>query len=44
VLEKEAKNSQLLSVAMLTKDVHIWPDFHGNRSPLADNTLTGMVK
>jgi len=27
----------------LTRDIHIWPDFHGNRSPLADPTLTGMV-
>lgn len=21
----------------------MWPDFHGNRSPLADPTLKGMV-
>lgn len=27
----------------LTRDLHIWPDFHGNRSPLADATLRGMV-
>ncbi|XP_075688816.1 FGGY carbohydrate kinase domain-containing protein [Rhinoderma darwinii] len=27
----------------LTNDLHVWPDFHGNRSPLADLTLKGMV-
>lgn len=26
----------------LTRDLHIWPDFHGNRL-LADPTLKGMV-
>ncbi|KAM4023241.1 FGGY carbohydrate kinase domain-containing protein isoform 2-T2 [Anomaloglossus baeobatrachus] len=28
---------------LLTGDLHVWPDFHGNRSPLADLTLKGMV-
>lgn len=27
----------------LTKDIHVWPDFHGNRSPLADPNIKGMV-
>jgi len=27
----------------LTKDFHIWPDFHGNRSPLANPSLKGMI-
>ena len=31
-------------IAHLTKDLHVWPDFHGNRSPLADPTLKGMVR
>lgn len=31
------------SVSSLTKDIHVWPDFHGNRSPLADPNLKGMV-
>lgn len=27
----------------LTKDLHILPDFHGNRSPLADPDMKGMI-
>ncbi|KAF6203914.1 hypothetical protein GE061_002252 [Apolygus lucorum] len=34
---------QKIPVDLLTKDVHVWPDFHGNRSPIADPTLKGMV-
>uniref|UniRef100_A0A3P9KMZ9 FGGY carbohydrate kinase domain-containing protein n=1 Tax=Oryzias latipes TaxID=8090 RepID=A0A3P9KMZ9_ORYLA len=30
-------------VDLLTSSLHVWPDFHGNRSPLADPTLKGMV-
>ena len=29
--------------AALTRDLHVYPDFHGNRSPRADATLRGMV-
>uniref|UniRef100_A0A182J1G4 Carbohydrate kinase FGGY N-terminal domain-containing protein n=1 Tax=Anopheles atroparvus TaxID=41427 RepID=A0A182J1G4_ANOAO len=32
-----------LSLHRLTNDLHIWPDFHGNRSPLADPNLKGMI-
>lgn len=28
----------------LTAGLHIWPDFHGNRSPLADQTSRGSVR
>lgn len=27
----------------LTKEIHVWPDFHGNRSPLSDPQMRGMV-
>ncbi|VEN62264.1 unnamed protein product [Callosobruchus maculatus] len=42
VLEKLADQRQLKSVAFLTKDYHVYPDFHGNRSPIADPSLKGM--
>lgn len=29
--------------AALTRDLHVFPDFHGNRSPRADPSLRGMV-
>ncbi|XP_049858040.1 FGGY carbohydrate kinase domain-containing protein isoform X1 [Schistocerca gregaria] len=43
LLEKMAQKQELKSVAMLTCNVHMWPDFHGNRSPLADPSLQGMI-
>ncbi|CED83400.1 Ribulose kinase and related carbohydrate kinases [Phaffia rhodozyma] len=27
----------------LTKDLHLYPDLHGNRSPLADNRMRGSI-
>ncbi|XP_055531896.1 FGGY carbohydrate kinase domain-containing protein [Wyeomyia smithii] len=38
-----AERKGLQSVHRLTSSIHIWPDFHGNRSPLADPNLKGMV-
>lgn len=32
------------NVAELTHDFHVWPDYHGNRSPLADPKMRGMVR
>ena len=37
------KKEAVKSVTELTTDLHIWPDFHGNRSPLPHLTLRGMV-
>ncbi|XP_030385094.1 FGGY carbohydrate kinase domain-containing protein [Scaptodrosophila lebanonensis] len=33
----------LSEVCHLTEDIHVWPDLHGNRSPIADPTLRGMI-
>lgn len=38
-----AKRNNLESIAFLTKDFHVYPDFHGNRSPIADPSIKGMV-
>lgn len=38
-----AKAQGLSDVGFLTKDLHVWPDFHGNRSPLADPNMRGMI-
>ena len=43
VLEEVRRGRNLGNVSMLTRDLHIWPDFHGNRSPVADPTLKGSV-
>lgn len=40
-LEEMAKD--LRNPDELTTGLHVWPDFHGNRSPLADQSLKGMV-
>ncbi|XP_033112596.1 FGGY carbohydrate kinase domain-containing protein-like [Anneissia japonica] len=43
LLVSMATDQGLESIAHLTLDVHVWPDFHGNRSPLADSSLKGMI-
>ncbi|XP_001601900.1 FGGY carbohydrate kinase domain-containing protein [Nasonia vitripennis] len=43
LLSSMASKKKLSDIAYLTEDVHVWPDFHGNRSPLADPTLHGMI-
>ncbi|XP_054257700.1 FGGY carbohydrate kinase domain-containing protein [Macrosteles quadrilineatus] len=43
LLEQLASSEGLDSIDQLTQDLHVWPDLHGNRSPLADPTLRGMV-
>ena len=41
VLSALAKNNFI--PASLTADLHVLPDFHGNRSPRADASLLGMI-
>ncbi|XP_055373287.1 FGGY carbohydrate kinase domain-containing protein isoform X2 [Condylostylus longicornis] len=43
VLQKLAEQNGFDDVCYLTKDLHIWPDFHGNRSPIGDSDLKGMI-
>lgn len=43
ILEKERQSQGLQFISELTRELHIWPDYHGNRSPIADHTLKGMV-
>ena len=38
-----AANDGVASPAELTRELHVLPDHHGNRSPRADPTLRGMV-
>lgn len=38
-----AASKHLPDVTMLSKDFHVWPDYHGNRSPLADPSMRGAV-
>ncbi len=39
----EALAAPLAFPALLTEGLHLLPDFHGNRSPLADARMRGMV-
>ncbi|MDR1789087.1 MAG: FGGY-family carbohydrate kinase [Opitutaceae bacterium] len=42
-LDALARQRKAAHPAELTRDLHIQPDFHGNRSPRADPTLKGTV-
>jgi FGGY-family pentulose kinase len=39
----DALASAVAFPAALTRELHVQPDFHGNRSPRADPTLRGMI-
>lgn len=41
ILKMPAKGDS--HAAYLTRNFHIWPDFHGNRAPVADPNLKGMI-
>ncbi|XP_034241342.1 FGGY carbohydrate kinase domain-containing protein [Thrips palmi] len=43
ILQEMADKNGVASASFLTKNLHMWPDFHGNRSPLADPSLLGML-
>ncbi|XP_001947087.2 FGGY carbohydrate kinase domain-containing protein isoform X2 [Acyrthosiphon pisum] len=43
LLVKMAADRGLDAIDRLTEEFHVYPDFHGNRSPVADPTLKGMV-
>ncbi|RUS80212.1 hypothetical protein EGW08_012037 [Elysia chlorotica] len=40
---KKLADKQGVHAAHLTKDFHLWPDFHGNRAPIGDPNLKGMI-
>ncbi|KAJ9478079.1 putative sugar kinase [Pseudozyma hubeiensis] len=42
-IDSLASEASLHHASFLTKDLFIYPDFHGNRSPLADSTMKGMI-
>ena len=44
MLLEDAASRRGTSVTQLTSDLHVYPDFHGNRSPLADPSMKGMVR
>lgn len=43
LLEEQKKEQDAPFLTYLTKGLHIYPDLHGNRSPLADPTMRGMI-
>ncbi|KAF3786782.1 Ribulokinase [Nymphaea thermarum] len=43
ILESTANELKAPFLASLTKDLHVLPDFHGNRSPIADPKSKGML-
>ena len=44
ILDDLARKRSLPHTALLTEDVHVLPDFVGNRSPLADPSISGLVR
>lgn len=42
-LKQAQQDKQAPFLTYLTKDYYLYPDLHGNRSPLADNAMKGML-
>ncbi|KAK0206076.1 FGGY family of carbohydrate kinase [Desarmillaria ectypa] len=43
MLAKLKEESKVDSLTELTKDIHLYPDLHGNRSPIADPRMKGSI-
>ncbi|KAF8576224.1 Pentulose kinase [Ramaria rubella] len=42
-LERQRAEKGVATLTELTKDLHFYPDLHGNRSPIADPKMTGSI-
>ncbi|KAG8754441.1 hypothetical protein FRC14_005077 [Serendipita sp. 396] len=42
-LQRLQEEAGVSSSTRLTKDLHIYPDLHGNRSPLSDSSMRGSI-
>ncbi|KAJ7762793.1 FGGY family of carbohydrate kinase [Mycena maculata] len=43
LLDKLREEEKVASFTEMMKDVHLYPDFHGNRSPIADPRMRGSI-
>ena len=43
ILDELVKEHGVANATELTKDIHFYPDLHGNRSPIADSRMRGSL-